>query len=386
MGEPPCEPLKPLVYLLDTDEVISEYESKYRQGEKQFKNYKQLNNRNSLEWFCNLKLIKLYELWDCKNLAKYKPTKTETDNIKAFSKSPTFKHGQVAIKAQLRSLGIKHPEELGKLAGMKNLEGLGKLGKLGINNPEGLGKLAGMKSLDERIIPAWEKALAYLESPALKARWLEAEKLNKLITPAYIETTKLALNAFNNNLNHKEILSKVDRYAKLTDQILNTGINAQIAWDMLEPHKSVTESLQLRLRSYESEEKPKETKKQLRKTIEQINEQLESKDKEIEELKTLIATSKKQDKEIEKCTRVHQLHTLIHRVDIALTKNKTKPQSQSVWNEIENNHHEYDDEAIIEEVKNNKIFWKSKGGKEQTLLATSFSATLSSIRNKYKNK
>ncbi len=86
--------------------------------------------------------------------------------------------------------------------------------------------------------------------------------------------------------------------------------------------------------------------------------------------------------------KVNQLHTLIWKVDNTLTElnDGIRPQTQMVWNTIERNYNDYDDEAIIQEVKDNAIFWKSKNGIEQTLTSTSFPATLSSIRNKNKNK
>ena len=90
-------------------------------------------------------------------------------------------------------------------------------------------------------------------------------------------------------------------------------------------------------------------------------------------------TTKKQE------PRVNQLHTLIRNVDIALTNDKISPTAQAVWNEIEGNHFEYDHQAIIQEVKDNTIYWKSKKGKEQSLPFTSFSSTLSAIRRKHKD-
>ena len=90
-------------------------------------------------------------------------------------------------------------------------------------------------------------------------------------------------------------------------------------------------------------------------------------------------------KSVEKRGREHQLHTLILKIDIALTNEGIRPTAQDVWNEIEKNHNEYDDEAIIQEVKDNTIFWISKWGAEQTLAMTSFFVTLSDIRKKHKN-
>jgi len=227
--------------------------------------------------------------------------------------------------------------------------------------------------------------IARLSTPEYVTKIAEAQSINKLMTPAYLESTKTALNAFNNNFSHRDMLSLVNQYTDLTDQILNTGINAQIAWDMLEPHKIVTENLQFCLRSYEPEEpkESEETTEQLKEIIENKDEQLDFKDKEIAELKASLATSKKQEKRIEKQTRVNQLHTLIRKVDVALTNDGIPPTAQAVWNEIEKNHDVYDDETIIQEVKENTIFWKSKGGKEQSLSITSFTATLSAIRKKY---
>lgn len=465
IGESHCEPVRKLGFVIDTGEVISEAESKYRQKEPLFKSYEQLNDEISLEWFCSDDLIERYEKWDCKNLEKYKPSKAEIDQAKAMMKAsnnlPTnglLKASKEISNLQKNSLSQKALDALQYSPYLKALEntpaGISKrlideqkkrnemlyppkrfdilVGGLlardvrSMSDPKILGRVerdargivasdlmkqkagliyqkteiekltqAGLVKQQEMkamqagaIKPEWIKQLdenrvmlAKISTPEYMQAFKKAEQFNKYLTPEYLQATRNSLNAFNSGLNNRAILSELNQHTSLTDQVLNTGITAQIAQDMLEPHRSLTESLQLRLRSYEPEEKPKETEKQLRKTIKQKDEQLELRNKEIAEFKALLTARKKQEKRI----RVHQLHSLIRNVDIALTENELKPSAQAVWNEIEKNHDEYDDEAIIQEVKDNTIYWKSKGGKEQTLLMTSFSPTLSAIRKKHKN-
>ena len=69
---PPCEPIKNLFYVVETDEVISEFERKYPNRSKRFSHYKQLCEQKSREWFCSPELIKFYEFWDCKNKNEFK--------------------------------------------------------------------------------------------------------------------------------------------------------------------------------------------------------------------------------------------------------------------------------------------------------------------------
>jgi hypothetical protein len=78
--------------------------------------------------------------------------------------------------------------------------------------------------------------------------------------------------------------------------------------------------------------------------------------------------------------RQSQLYIFIWRVHQALSQQK-KPTAQNLWREIQNNHAEYDTDAIIEEVDGKQILWCSSYGNEQKLLRTSFDKTLSIIKN-----
>lgn len=78
-------------------------------------------------------------------------------------------------------------------------------------------------------------------------------------------------------------------------------------------------------------------------------------------------------------SRENQLHTLIWRVYCALGEGSSW---KAVWNEIQHNHDEYDNEGIIQEVTDTAIHWKSRRGKEQSLEYTSFAATLTAIKKK----
>ena len=251
------------------------------------------------------------------------------------------------------------------------------------------------KQLDEAMNPAWRKQLdenrvilARINTPEYMQAFKKAERFNKYLTPEYLRTTRNALDAFNSGLNHREILSRVKHYTSITDQVLNIGVSTQIARDMLEPHRGVTENLHLRLRDYEQQEDETEkTTEQLKEIIEQQDEQLDLKNQEIAELKAVLAVSKKQDKRIEKQTRKYQNHELIWRIDQALTEilNGEKPKSIQVWNELENNHFEYDEEAIIQSITNGVIEWRSKYGNEGKFTITSFPKILSVVRKKYSN-
>jgi len=378
MGESPCEPVKKLLYVIDADEVISEAESKYREHEPLFNNYKQLNNETSLEWFCNPKLIKSYEYWDCKNLDKYKPSKAEQEKIKKAGK--WMQQNKPLIDQKRKEL--ENLEKQITPAWKKLVEAEQHKKDLLNKAHYGSARWAQLQ-LDQKTA----RHIAQQYQPLIEKLRNAQNLTNSLITDKYISTAERALETLGGRSSLRGMIDSIQPYQNEVDRILSRGVDAQTAWNMLEPHRGVTENLQFRLRAYEQEEQPKETEKQLRKIIESKDKELESKDEEIAELKALLATQEKQDKKIEKQTRTHQLHVLIAKVDNELTKlsNGIRPQAQIVWNTIEENYYDYDDEAIIQEVKDNTIFWKSKKGIEQSLPFTSFSATLSSIRKKNKN-
>ncbi len=79
-------------------------------------------------------------------------------------------------------------------------------------------------------------------------------------------------------------------------------------------------------------------------------------------------------------TRKHELHALIAKVDKSLvTDEKQKPGGKEVWKKLQ------DEEgvSVIQEITDDEILWKSKGGTEQKLSRDSFSSTLSKTRKKY---
>lgn len=279
----PCEPVKPLVYLLDTDEVIPEYESNYRKNKKPFKAYKQVSDNKSLSWFCSIELIELYEKWDCKNLLRFKPSTYLIEKAKAMLVSPEYKN-----------------------------------------------------------------AIARLDSPEYKLLMLRAQQFNKLITPEYIETAKTALSAFDSDLHHKDVLSRIHGYTTATEQILTLGINAQIARDMLEPHKALLESY----RNWEIPKPKKKGKKYWKKIAKEESKnkvkELEEKDikhaKEIEELNTqqkrednaeisiLKDVIKRLEKEAgEKDVINLALATAINQQDTAPTHKNNEPLIKDEW-------------------------------------------------------
>jgi hypothetical protein len=77
--------------------------------------------------------------------------------------------------------------------------------------------------------------------------------------------------------------------------------------------------------------------------------------------------------------RQSQLHSLIWRIDQALSQKK-RPTAQQIWNEIQHRHITYDTGKIIQEVNGELILWRSGYGNEQKQLRTTFDKTLSTIR------
>ena len=262
-------------------------------------------------------------------------------------------------------------------------------------------KLKAAQAIDpaiHKLALGWKERLALnnglidqFNSPAYATKIAKAQHINKLITPAYIESAKTALGAFNGDLRHKDMLSRIHGYTTATEQILTLGINAQIARDMLGPHKALLETY----RSWEIPKPKKKGKKFWKKKAKEVGKtkakELEEKDikhaKELAELQSkLDHVLESQNKEIEKQSRENQLHTLIWKIDQHLqSKGNKKPESKIVLRELINNHYEYDDDAIILSVKNGAIEWRSRYGKEQCLSMTSFASTLSTVRKNQNN-
>ena len=80
--------------------------------------------------------------------------------------------------------------------------------------------------------------------------------------------------------------------------------------------------------------------------------------------------------------RKNQLHELIGKVYLSLCDRGRKPTAKAVWAEMKENHEEYDDECIIQDVTDEKILWISKGGNEQKLQRKSFDPVLSKTKKK----
>ncbi len=381
MGESPCKPVKRLLYVIDTDEVISEAESKYKEREPLFNSYKQLNDETSLEWFCNPELIKSYEYWDCKNLDKYKPSKAEQEKIKIAG-------NWVQQNKSLRDQKRKEFETLENLGYLKNANLYAK------TIPE-IGKLAGI-DFDKAYLGSARWAQLQLDHKSARhlARQYKPSELDRLaqqykplieklrnvqLPNSYISTAETAFKALGGRSSLRDMIDRIQPYQSEVDHILSRGVDAQIARAMYGTHGRVTEDLQLRLHAYEQEEQPKETRKQLRKTI-------KSKDEEIAELKALLATQKKQDKKIERQTRENQMHKLIWNIDCALRNERRKTPSIEIWNELEKNYLDYEEGEIILSIKNNVIEWRSQYGNESSLAFTSFNSAISKARKKYDNK
>ena len=80
--------------------------------------------------------------------------------------------------------------------------------------------------------------------------------------------------------------------------------------------------------------------------------------------------------------RKNQLHELIGKVSSSLFDRGRKLTAKDVWAEVKENHEEYDDECIIQDVTDEKILWISKGGNEQKLHRNSFDPVLSKTKKK----
>ena len=85
-----------------------------------------------------------------------------------------------------------------------------------------------------------------------------------------------------------------------------------------------------------------------------------------------------------KIKRTSQLHELIMKIALEMAGDPVKkPPARKLKRKIEKDYLEYDEEAIIQEVTEEGIYWKSKYGIEQNLSWSSFAATFSRL---WKNK
>ena len=85
-----------------------------------------------------------------------------------------------------------------------------------------------------------------------------------------------------------------------------------------------------------------------------------------------------------KIKRTSQLHELIMKIALEMAEDLgRKPSAREVWEKIERDYLEYDEEAIIQEVTEKGIDWRSKYGIEQHLKWSSFDATFSRLWKKY---
>ena len=85
-----------------------------------------------------------------------------------------------------------------------------------------------------------------------------------------------------------------------------------------------------------------------------------------------------------KINRTSQLHELIMKIALEMAGDTVrKPPARKLMKKIERDFSEYDDEAIIQEVTEEGIYWKSKYGIEQNLSWSSLAATFSRL---WKNK
>ena len=90
-----------------------------------------------------------------------------------------------------------------------------------------------------------------------------------------------------------------------------------------------------------------------------------------------------------KLKRTCQLHDLIWKVDQFLSESSTKVSAKSVLKELQRNYDHYDDKSIIEEITEDHIYWRSKGGTRQTNEINpigKFSVLLSKVRGKFSAK
>ena len=92
----------------------------------------------------------------------------------------------------------------------------------------------------------------------------------------------------------------------------------------------------------------------------------------------------KATKDKRKIKRTSQLHELIMKIALVMKeKDGRKPSSCELRRKIDGDYLEYDEEAIIQEVTEKGIDWRSKYGIEQHLKWSSFDATFSRLWKKY---
>ena len=92
----------------------------------------------------------------------------------------------------------------------------------------------------------------------------------------------------------------------------------------------------------------------------------------------------KANKDKRKIKRTSQLHELIMKIALVMKeKDGRKPSSRELRRKIDGDYLEYDEEAIIQEVTEKGIDWRSKYGIEQHLKWSSFDATFSRLWKKY---
>ena len=92
----------------------------------------------------------------------------------------------------------------------------------------------------------------------------------------------------------------------------------------------------------------------------------------------------KVNKDKRKIKRTSQLHELIMKIALEMAeKDGGKPSSCELRRKIDGDYLEYDEEAIIQEVTEKGIDWRSKYGIEQHLKWSSFDATFSRLWKKY---
>ena len=92
----------------------------------------------------------------------------------------------------------------------------------------------------------------------------------------------------------------------------------------------------------------------------------------------------KVNKDKRKIKRTSQLHELIMKIALVMKeKDGRKPSSCELRRKIDGDYLEYDEEAIIQEVTEKGIDWRSKYGIEQHLKWSSFDATFSRLWKKY---
>lgn len=206
----------------------------------------------------------------------------------------------------------------------------------------------------------------------------------------YGESARSALEAFDSGLGSQEIFKSIHDYIGHTDRILLDHLSVTQAIAVLPFHQSIIDSASSRLIELNDNSDFVDEEEDLGqlydKTPEEYAKAIEDKDKEIAELKALLEKARVQEKEVVKRTRENQLHNLIWKIDCAISVDEDKPAAIHVWNELENNYLEHDEEGIIQNISGGVIEWRSVHGNPSSLALTSFNKTLSKIRKKFQNQ